>query len=108
MLALLAFLLWAHPSLVGLPCAALLVLGPALPRAKPGWSQPIAGMIGAVSLALLVVSGGNGSRLGAATSAYIVLATSPTFVPATCRTLETGRIRTASQATMPQTQPSPM
>ncbi len=75
MLALLAFLLWAHPSLVGLPCAALLVLGPALPRAKPGWSQPIAGMIGAVSLALLVVSGGNGSRLGAATSAYIVLAT---------------------------------
>ena len=60
---------------MGLPCAALLVLGPALPRAKPGWSQPIAGMIGAVSLALLVVSGGNGSRLGAATSAYIVLAT---------------------------------
>ena len=32
-------------------------------------------MIGAVSAALLVVSGGNGSRLGAATSAYIVLAT---------------------------------
>jgi len=74
-LALLAFLLWAHPSLVGLPCAALLVLAPVVPRAKPGWSQPIAGMIGAVSLALLVVSGGNGSRLGAATSAYIVLAT---------------------------------
>jgi len=60
---------------VGLPCAALLMLAPALPSAKPGWSQPIAGMIGAVSLALLVVSGGNGSRLGAATSAYIVLAT---------------------------------
>jgi hypothetical protein len=60
---------------VGLPCAALLLLAPALPREKPGWTQPIAGMIGAVSLALLVVSGGNGSRLGAATSAYIVLAT---------------------------------
>ena len=60
---------------MGLPCAALLLLAPALPREKPGWTQPIAGMIGAVSLALLVVSGGNGSRLGAATSAYIVLAT---------------------------------
>ena len=60
---------------MGLPCAALLLLVPALPRGKPGWTQPIAGMIGAVSLALLVVSGGNGSRLGAATSAYIVLAT---------------------------------
>ena len=60
---------------MGLPCAALLLLAPALPRGKPGWTQPIAGMIGAVSLALLVVSGGNGSRLGAATSAYIVLAT---------------------------------
>jgi len=32
-------------------------------------------MIGAVSLALLVVSGNGGSRLGAVTSAYIVLAT---------------------------------
>jgi len=32
-------------------------------------------MIGAVSLALLVLSGGTGSRLAAATSAYIVLAT---------------------------------
>ena len=73
-MALLAFLLWAHPSLVGLPLAALLIIAPG-PGDKPGWSQPIAGLIGAVSLALLVVSGGNASRLGAATSAYIVLAT---------------------------------
>lgn len=69
-----AFLLWAHPSLIGLPCAALLIIAPG-PRTKAAWSQPIAGLIGAVSAALLVVSGGNGSRLGAATSAYIVLAT---------------------------------
>ncbi|HEY3221581.1 MAG TPA: DUF2232 domain-containing protein [Gemmatimonadales bacterium] len=76
-----AFVLWAHPSLVGLPCAALLIIAP--PTADPGegrggrsgWTQPIAGLIGAVSLALLVVSGGSGSRLAAATSAYIVLAT---------------------------------
>jgi hypothetical protein len=73
------FVLWAHPSLVGLPCAALLIIAPG--DGTPGrgsggsWSQPIAGLIGAVSLALLVVSGGSGSRLAAATSAYIVLAT---------------------------------
>jgi hypothetical protein len=69
--------LWAHPSLVGLPCAALLIIAPGdATRARgSAWSQPIAGMIGAVSLALLVLSGGSGSRLAAATSAYIVLAT---------------------------------
>jgi hypothetical protein len=71
-LALLAFLLWAHPSLVGLPCAALLIIGPG--RQKAGWSQPIAGTIGAISAALLVLSGSNGGRLAAVTSAYIVLA----------------------------------
>jgi len=59
---------------VGLPCAALLIIAPG-PGPKAAWSQPIAGMIGAVSAALLVVSGGSGSRLGALTSAYIVLAT---------------------------------
>jgi hypothetical protein len=59
---------------VGLPCAALLIIAPGGERGS-GWSQPIAGMIGAVSLALLVVSGGSGSRLAAATSAYIVLVT---------------------------------
>lgn len=69
-------MLWAHPSLVGLPCAALLFIAPgARAQDRPGWSQPIAGMIGAVSLALLVVSANTGSRLAAVTSAYIVLAT---------------------------------
>ncbi|HYT62684.1 MAG TPA: DUF2232 domain-containing protein [Gemmatimonadales bacterium] len=78
LLALVAFVLWAHPSLVGLPCAALLFIAPGSqdrPGGGGGWSQPIAGMIGAVSLALLVVSGTSGSRLAAVTSAYIVLAT---------------------------------
>jgi len=65
-------MLWAHPSLVGLPCAVLLILAPG---GSSTWRQPIAAMIGAVSLALLVVSGGSGSRLAAAQSAYIVLAT---------------------------------
>src|SRR5881397_998109 len=76
LLALTVFVLWAPPSLVGLPCAALLIIAPGGERAGgSGWSQPIAGMIGAVSLALLVLSGGSGSRLAAATSAYIVLVT---------------------------------
>ena len=80
-----AFVLWAPPSLVGLPCAALLILAPAGgaegargtggDQHRPGWSQPIAGLIGAVSLALLVLSASAGSRLAAVTSAYIVLAT---------------------------------
>src|SRR5204863_1787307 len=73
-LALLLFLLWAHPSLVGLPCAALLIIAPGSHPGRGNWSQPIAGLIGAISVALLVLSGGSGSRLGAATSAYIVLA----------------------------------
>ncbi len=69
-------MLWAPPSLVGLPCAALLIIAPGGERGGgSGWSQPIAGMIGAVSLALLVLSSGSGSRLAAATSAYIVLVT---------------------------------
>lgn len=72
------FVLWAHPSLVGLPLAALLIIAPGGERSS-GWAHPIAGLIGAVSLALLVVSGGSGSRLAAATSAYIVLTTA-TFV----------------------------
>jgi len=66
--------LWAPPSLVGLPCAALLILTPASDQPS-GWSQPIAGAIGAVSVALLVIGGGSGGRLGAVTSAYIVLTT---------------------------------
>jgi hypothetical protein len=66
--------LWAHPSLVGLPCAALLIINPGSGN-RPGWSQPLAGLIGATSLALLVLSGGAGGRLAAVTSTYIVLVT---------------------------------
>ncbi len=69
---------WAPASLVGLPCAALLILAPASdPPSGGGWSQPIAGILGAVSVALLVVGGGSsgGGRLAAVTSAYIVLTT---------------------------------
>ena len=64
-------MLWAHPSLIGLPCAALLLVNSGSGD-RPGWSQPLAGLLGAMSLALLVLSGGTG-RLAAVTSAYIVL-----------------------------------
>jgi hypothetical protein len=70
-LALIGFVLWAHPSLVGLPCAALIFLAPST-NARAAWAQPLAGMIGAMSAALLVLTAGE-SRLGAVTSAYIVL-----------------------------------
>jgi hypothetical protein len=66
--------LWAHPSLVGLPCAALLIAAPD----RFGRSLPLAGLLGAASLALLVFGGGggaSGSRLAGVTSAYIVLVT---------------------------------
>jgi hypothetical protein len=66
--ALIAFLLWAPPSLVGLPFAALLF---AARR-----SFPLAGMVGAASLTLLVLGGGGaGGRLMAVTSAFIILVT---------------------------------
>src|SRR5436853_6972392 len=60
LLALSVFVLWAHPSLVGLPCAALLIIAPGERTGErgSGWSHPIAGTMGAVSLALLVLSGG--------------------------------------------------
>ena len=72
-LALVGFVLWAHPSLVGLPLAALLIAAPD----RFGRSLPLAGLIGAASLALLVLgdSAGTGSRLAGVTSAYIVLVT---------------------------------
>ena len=73
-LALVAFVLWAHPSLVGLPFAALLILAPGADH-RAGWSQPLAGLIGAMSVALLVLTGGTGGRLAAVTSTYIVLVT---------------------------------
>ena len=78
-LALVAFVLWAHPSLVGLPCAALLILAPGGSGGgandRSAWSQPLAGLTGAMSAALLVLTAGTGSRLAAVTSAYIVLVT---------------------------------
>ena len=71
--ALIAFALWAHPALVGLPCAALLVAAPD----RFGRTLPLAGLIGAASLALLFLGhgAGTGSRLAGVTSAYIVLVT---------------------------------
>jgi hypothetical protein len=74
LLAVFAFVLWAHPSLVGLPCAALLLINPGSGN-RSGWSQPVAGLIGAMSVALLVMSAGSGGRLAAITSTYIVLVT---------------------------------
>ncbi|MGH7522354.1 MAG: DUF2232 domain-containing protein [Gemmatimonadales bacterium] len=78
-LALIAFVLWAHPSLVGLPCAALFILAPGSGGAggaeRPAWVQPLSALIGAMSLALLVLTGGTGSRLASVTSTYIVLVT---------------------------------
>src|ERR1044071_6555153 len=67
-------MLWAHPSLVGLPCAALLLLAPAN-TARGGKTQPIAGVIAALSLALLFLTAASGTRLGAMTAAYVVLVT---------------------------------
>src|SRR5437667_282509 len=50
----------------------------------------------------------NVATMAAPRSTYSVLTTSPRFVPATCSTLDTGRIKTPSQATIPHTHPSPM
>ena len=80
--ALIAFVLWAHPSLLGLPLAALLIVAPAPPE-RARWAVPLAGLIGAMSLALLFIGdgtgggggGGGGGRLAAVTSAYIVVIT---------------------------------
>lgn len=79
-LAMFAFVLWAHPSLVGLPCAALLVIAPtgdsvdqAPMRMRPPLVLAVA--IGALSLALLWLTAISGGRLTAVLSAYIVLVT---------------------------------
>src|SRR5204862_1399179 len=74
--------LWAHPSLLGLPLAALLIVAPAPPE-RARWAVPLAGLIGPRSLALLFIGdgagggggGGGGGRLAAVTSAYIVVIT---------------------------------
>lgn len=77
-MATLAFVLWAHPSLVGLPCAALLLIAPAnAPSDRPGTrpSLPLAGTIGLLSLALLWLTVAGGGRVAAVMSAYILLVT---------------------------------
>src|SRR5260370_37847896 len=72
-LGLIAFVLWAHPSLVGLPLAALLIVAPAPPE-RARWAVPLAAVIGAMSLALLFASDGpgGGGRHPRGTGAYIV------------------------------------
>jgi len=72
-LALLAFVLWAHPSLFGLPFAALLLL-PASAK-RPIWTEALAGLLGAFSVGLVVLTAVNGVRLAALTSTYIVMVT---------------------------------
>lgn len=67
-------MLWAHPSLVGLPFAALRLLGP-VEDERPGWSQPLGALIGAMSATLLVMTAQSGGRLAAVTSTYIVMVT---------------------------------
>lgn len=64
-----AFSVWAPPSLVGLPCAALLAVAPdRSPRTRVA-----AAAVGAVSVALLALPGGG--RLTAVVRAYTVLVT---------------------------------
>ena len=72
-LALLAFVLWAHPSLFGLPFAALLLL-PARAN-RPIWTEAVAGLVGAFSMGLVVLTAVNGVRLAAVTSTYVVMVT---------------------------------
>jgi len=67
-LGVIAFAIWAPPSLVGLPCAALLAAAPD----RSARTRIAAGLLGATSIALLALSGG---RLAAAIAAYTVLLT---------------------------------
>ena len=67
-LGVIAFAIWAPPSLVGLPCAALLAAAPD----RSARTRIAAALLGATSLALLVLPGG---RLAAAIAAYTVLVT---------------------------------
>jgi hypothetical protein len=70
-----AFALWAPPSLVGLPCAALLAVAPD----RSARTRISATLLGATSLALLALPGG---RLAGVIAAYTVLVTAA-FVAAT-------------------------
>ncbi len=74
-MGVIAFALWAPPSLVGLPCAALLAAAPD----RSARTRIAAALLGATSLALLALPGG---RLAAVIAAYTVLVTAA-FVAAT-------------------------
>jgi len=63
-----AFAAWAPPSLVGLPCAALLAAAPD----RSARTRVAAAILGVTSLALLALPGG---RLAAVIAAYTVLVT---------------------------------
>jgi hypothetical protein len=63
-----AFAIWAPPSLVGLPCAALLAVAPD----RSARTRIAAALLGATSIALLALPGG---RLAAVIAAYTVLVT---------------------------------
>jgi hypothetical protein len=67
-LGVIAFAIWAPPSLVGLPCAALLAASPD----RSARTRIAAALLGSTSIALLVLTGG---RLAAVIAAYTVLVT---------------------------------
>ena len=67
-LGVIAFAIWAPPSLVGLPCAALLAVAPD----RSLRTRLAAALLGATSIALLSLAGG---RLAAVIAAYTVLVT---------------------------------
>ena len=82
---------------------------------SPGKTK-IIGTASAAAAAVMITSAmvetpnasANATTIAAPRSTYRVPATRPRLVPITCNTLETGRISTAIQATIPHTQPSPM
>ncbi len=67
-LGVIAFAVWAPPSLVGLPCAALLAAAPD----RSARTRIAAALLGVTSIALLTLPGG---RLAAVIAAYTVLVT---------------------------------
>ena len=67
-LGVIAFAFWAPLALVGLPCAALLAVVPD----RSGRTRIAAAILGATSIAMLMLPGG---RLAAAMAAYAVLVT---------------------------------
>jgi len=67
-LGVIAFAVWAPPSLVGLPCAALLAATPD----RSARTRIAAALLGVTSIALLALPGG---RLAAVIAAYTVLVT---------------------------------